>query len=95
MVQGAKCIGIFIIFTPKGLLWVLKEHGQFRDGAYFRESILQQNVIPFLRDLANVLDTDEAIFLHDKALCMKANATQHLLENEGMKLWREFDLAWQ
>ena len=40
--------------------------------------------MPFLRDPFNVLDTDEVIFLHDKAPCMKANATQHLLEDEDM-----------
>ncbi|CAF3836053.1 unnamed protein product [Rotaria sordida] len=44
-----------------------QEHGQSWDGAYFREILLQQHVIPFLRDPANVLDTDEVIFLHDKA----------------------------
>ncbi|CAF1317657.1 unnamed protein product [Rotaria sordida] len=75
------------MFTAKRLLWVLKEHGQSWDGAYFREILLQQHVIPFLRDPANVLDTDEVIFLHDKAPCMKANATQHLLEDEAMKFW--------
>jgi len=26
------------------------------------------------------------IILHDKALCMKANATQHLLEDEGREV---------
>ncbi|CAF3018773.1 unnamed protein product, partial [Rotaria sp. Silwood2] len=57
------------------------------DGAYFHGIILQQHVIPFLRDPTNVLDTDEVTFLHDKAPCMKANATQHLLEDEGLKFW--------
>ncbi|CAF4570073.1 unnamed protein product, partial [Rotaria sp. Silwood2] len=55
-----------------------KEQGQSWDGAYFRGIILQQHVIPFLRDPTNVLDTDEVTFLDDKAPCMKANATQHL-----------------
>ncbi|CAF4830585.1 unnamed protein product, partial [Rotaria sp. Silwood2] len=40
MVQGARCIGIFLMFTAKKLLWVLKEHGQSWDGVYFREIIL-------------------------------------------------------
>ena len=26
LVQDAKCIGIFLMFTAKKLLWVLKEH---------------------------------------------------------------------
>ncbi|CAF0900670.1 unnamed protein product [Rotaria sordida] len=82
-----ECYTQFGRGRPQRLLWVLKEHGQSWDGAYFREIILPQHVIPFLRDPANVLDTDEVIFLHDKASCMKANATQHLLEDEGMKFW--------
>ncbi|CAF0805619.1 unnamed protein product [Rotaria sordida] len=57
------------------------------DGAYFREIILQQHVISFLCDPSNVLDTNEVIFLHDKAPCMKANVTQHLLEDENAKFW--------
>ncbi len=28
MVQNARCIGLFVMFTAKKLLWVLKEHGQ-------------------------------------------------------------------
>ena len=39
------------------------------------------------RDPSNVLDTDKVIFLHDKAPCMKANATQHLLEDEDVNFW--------
>ena len=39
------------------------------------------------RDPSNVLDTDEVLFLHDKAPCMKANATQHLLEDEDVNFW--------
>ncbi len=52
----------------------LGPEGQSWDGAYFREIILQKHVIPFLRNPINVLDTNEVIFLHDKAPCMKANA---------------------
>ena len=44
-------------------------------------------MIPFLRNPSNVLDTDEAIFLHDKASCIKANAIQHLLEDEDVNFW--------
>ena len=44
-------------------------------------------MIPFLRDPSNVLDADEVIFLHNKAPCMKANATQHLLEDEDVNFW--------
>ena len=57
------------------------------DGVYFREIVLQQHLIPFVRDPNNVLDTDEVIFLQNKAPCMKANGKQHLLEDEGIKFW--------
>ncbi|CAF2638851.1 unnamed protein product [Rotaria sp. Silwood2] len=83
MVQDGRCIGVFIMFTAKKLLWVLKEHEQSWDGAYFRGIILQQHVSPFLLDPINVLDTNKVVFLHDKAPCMKANATQRLVEDEG------------
>ena len=75
------------MFTAKKLLWVLKEHGQSWDGVYFREIILRQHLIPFLRDPISVLDTNEVIFLQDKAPCMKANATQQLLGDENVKFW--------
>ena len=87
MVQNARCIGIFVMFTAKKLLWVLKEDGQSWDGAYFREIILEKHVITFLCNPINVLDKNEVIFLHDKAPCTKANATQHLLEDEGVNFW--------
>jgi hypothetical protein len=87
MIHNARCIVVFIMFTAKKLLWVLKEHGQSWDGAYFRRTILQQHAISFFRDPANILDTNEVIFLHDKAPYMKANATQHLLEDEEVKFW--------
>ncbi|CAF1499472.1 unnamed protein product, partial [Rotaria sp. Silwood1] len=80
-------LGFSSCLLQKKLLWVLKEHGQSWDGAYFRDTILRQQVIPFLRDSSNVLDTNEVIFLHDKAPCMKANATQHLLEDENVNFW--------
>ncbi|CAF1517894.1 unnamed protein product [Didymodactylos carnosus] len=75
------------MFTAKNLLWVLKEDGQSWNGAYFREIILQKHVTSFLRNPINILDTNEVIFLHDKAPCMKANATQHLPEDEGVNFW--------
>lgn len=87
MVQNAKCIGIFVMFTAKKLLLVMKEDGQSWNRAYFREIILEKHVIPFLRNPDNVLETNEVIFLHDNAPCMKANATQHLLEDEGVQFW--------
>ena len=73
------CIGIFLIFTAKRLTWVIKEKGESWNGDYFRNAVLADLVIPFLRDPANVLDVNEVTFLHDKAPCMKSIATQQLL----------------
>ena len=66
-------------------MWVIKEKGESWDGAYFREKILTDRVIPFLQDPGNVLIVGEAIFVHDKDLCMRANATQQLLRESGIE----------
>lgn len=76
-----NCIGIFICFTALKLMWVIKEEGASWNGAYYRQSILTEKVIPFLSDARNVLDPAEVTYLHDSAPCHKANATQHLLRN--------------
>lgn len=87
IVRNPTCIGIFVLFTAKKLMWVMKEKGESWDGAYFREKILTERVIPFLNDPENVLITGEAVFLHDKAPCMRAKATQHLLKESGVEFW--------
>lgn len=87
IVHSPSCIGIFVMFTAKKMLWVIKEHGQSWDGAYFRNVILVENVIPFLNDPDNVLVVGETTFLHDKAPCMRANATQQLLKENGIDYW--------
>jgi len=48
----------------------------YRTGEYFRNTILTDNV---LRGEDNVQDVQEVCFLHDKAPCFKALATQELL----------------
>jgi hypothetical protein len=53
----------------------------------FRKTPIFFSVIPFFHDPTNVLDMNEVIFLHDKAPCLKANATQQFVEGEGMKFW--------
>ncbi|CAF1420878.1 unnamed protein product [Rotaria sordida] len=35
----------------------------------------------------NVIDPDEVIFIHDKAPCMRAYQTQHLLQDNDVKFW--------
>lgn len=78
LVKNPECIGVFILMTATSLLWIIKDKGQSWDGQYFR-TILEDTVIPFLRDPINVLDTKQVVFLHDKAPCMRALATQDLL----------------
>jgi hypothetical protein len=87
MVKNQACIGIFIIFTSKKLLWVLKDKGESWTGQYFRDTVLTQHVIPFLKDEENVIDVDAVIFVHDKAPCMRANMTQHLLQDNNISFW--------
>ena len=87
MVKNQACIGIFVIFTAKKLHWVIKEKGESWTGEYFRDIILMEHVIPFLKDEKNVIDPDEVIFVHDKAPCMRANMTQHLLQDNNINFW--------
>ena len=66
------------------MCWVVKRKGERWDGEYFREQILLDVVIPFLKNRENVLDVAETTFLHDKAPCMKALATQQLLQSNNV-----------
>lgn len=84
MVVRPSCIGIFICFSIKKMMWVIKEDGETWNGEYFREVILEQNVLPFLKDPENVEDVDQVTFLHDKAPCFKAMRTQEMLRNSGI-----------
>lgn len=83
-VAHPTCIGIFVCFTIKKMMWVLKEDGASWTGEYFREIILTGNLLPFLRDPENVLDVDQVTLLHDKAPCFKALQTQDLLRRENV-----------
>ena len=58
----------------------------YKTGEYFFKfnTILTYNVLPFLREEDNVLDVQEVCFLHDKAPCFKALATQELLRQSGI-----------
>ena len=71
MVVRPSCIGVFICFSIKKMMWVIKEDNETWNGEYFREVILEQNVLPFLRDAENVEDVDQVTFLHDKAPCLR------------------------
>ena len=46
--------------------------------------VLVKHVIPFLKNENNVLSVDEVTFLHDKAPCFKAIATQQLLKSNNI-----------
>jgi hypothetical protein len=80
MVKNQPCIGIFVMFTAKRLLLVIKGKGESWTSQCFRDIILTQHVFPFLKNEENAVDPDEVIFIHDKALCMRAYSTQHLYE---------------
>ncbi|CAF4651315.1 unnamed protein product [Rotaria sp. Silwood1] len=67
--------------------WVIKDKGESWTGQYFRDIILMQHVFPFLTDEENVIDLDNVIFVHDKAPCMRANMTQHLIRDNKIEFW--------
>ena len=77
-VAHPECIGLFVCFTVKKLMWIIKEDGHSWNGEYFR-SILSGSVFPFLKDEQNVFDPSQLTFLHDKAPCFKALATQQMI----------------
>ena len=60
-------------------IWAKSVDNIEEDERYFRDIILIKNVMPFLKN--------ESIFVHDKAPCMRANQTQHLLQDNGVKFW--------
>lgn len=83
-VAHPSCIGLFVCFTAKKMMWVIKENGDSWTGEYFRNKILNDNLIPFLRDPDNVIDVDQVTLLHDKAPCFKALQTQQMLKEENI-----------
>ena len=83
------CVGVFLCFTSKGLCYVIKDEGQSWDGEYFRETVLKENVLPFLKDRRNREGSFEDVtFLHDMAGCMRAKLTHELLDNENLDFFR-------
>ncbi|CAF1470273.1 unnamed protein product [Adineta ricciae] len=87
MVKNQACIGICIIFTAKKMHRVIKDKGESWTGEYFRGIILMQHVFSFLTDEENVIDLDNVIFVPDKARCMRANMTQHLIRDNNIEFW--------
>ena len=48
-------------------MWVVKDNGGSWNGAYYRQSILTEKVIPFLSNSRNVLEPSEVVHLHESA----------------------------
>ena len=92
-----KCVGVFLLFTAKRLMWVIKEKGCSWNGEFFRNEILAQHVIPFLKNWQNVIDIKDTTFLHDRAPCMSALATQNMLTANGIDFFGngEWLNAWE
>lgn len=72
---------MFIIVSVKKLIWYIKPHRTSRGGLCFQSLTLSQYAVPFMKDPTYVMDVQETKFLYNKAPCMKAFATQHLLKN--------------
>ena len=73
------------MFTCERILCVIEDKGESWTGQYFRGIILTQNVFPFLKNEDIVVDSDEVIFVHDKAPYMRANKTQHLFQDNDVE----------
>ena len=63
---------------------MIKDKGCSWNGEYFRNEILAGHVIPFLKNNRNVIDVKDTTFLHDRAPCMSALATQNRLIANGI-----------
>lgn len=82
-VAHPTCIGMFICFTARKMMFIIKENGESWTGEYFRNTILN-SLIPFLHDPENVVDVNQVTLLHDKAPCFKALQTQQMLRNANV-----------
>ncbi|CAF2518081.1 unnamed protein product [Rotaria sp. Silwood2] len=83
----AKKVHRSVQFVTDWLHWVIKDIGESWTGQYFRDIILTEHVFPFLKNEENVIDPDEVIFVCDKAPCMRAYQTHHLLQDNDVKFW--------
>ena len=64
LIKGTECVGVFVLFTARQMIWVIKLREQSWDGDYFWEKILMECIIPFLQDAQNVVDITQITFLH-------------------------------
>lgn len=65
------------------MTWVIKNNSESWTSEYFREVMLQQTVFPFLKNSQCVYNPEQPTFLHDKAPCFKALATQNLMRENN------------
>lgn len=88
--HSPTCVGIFLLFSMKRMMWVIKPHGQNWNGEYFREIVLKRNVIPFMLNPENRLDDEfrTPVLLHDMAGCFRALATHELLDSFDIDFFR-------
>lgn len=82
-VKFSSCIGFYLCFTQKRMVWSVKRSGESWTGDYFRNTVIKKTLVPFLRDPANCAGHVTATcVLHDNAPGWKAYATQALLDEE-------------
>lgn len=75
------CVGIFLLFTAKNMVWVVKEQGDSWTGNYFRKKIIEPVVIPFFDNQANLEGPCGGTLLwHDNAPGWRAKETVELLD---------------
>lgn len=81
-VQHRVCNEIFIMFTCKRSLWVIEDTGELWTCQYFLDVILTGNVFSFRRR-KNVVGSIEAVFVHDEVPDIRADTSQHLIQDNG------------
>ena len=74
------CVDVFLLFTGKRMIWLVKEKGQSWNGKYFRE-VIDSELEPFFSDQRNwVGPVGGTLLWHDNAPGWRAKATQDVLE---------------
>ena len=83
LIRSPECVGFFVLFTARRMMWLINPQGQSRGGDYFWEKILTEHIVLFFQSHQNVLGVTQVTFLHDKAPCMKALGTRNLLNDSN------------
>ena len=64
MMRNQGRIGIVVMFDSKRLFRIIKDKRKPWTDSYFRDAILTENVIPFLRNEENLIGVDEVAFIY-------------------------------